>query len=307
MTHHTHAVGERPSGPRSTTTCGSSTPPRTGPRPTTSPPSSPDKLHELQRLFLLEAGKYNVFPLDDRVYERFNADIAGRPQLIRGNSQLLFGGMGRLTENSILVIKNKSHAVTAQLDVPEAGAGGVIIAQGGSFGGWSLYAKDGRPTYCYNLLGLQRFKIEGDRAIPPGEHQVRMEFAYDGGGLGKGGTATLYIDGDRGRRGPRRRHPGDDLLRRRDHRPRQPTPPRRSATTTRPATAGSPAASAGSRSTSTRPPRTTTTSSAPRNDSGSRWRASPGRPMRRPVRSLRVAKSVEPGLPTRWRPPRTSS
>ena len=181
----------------------------------------PDKLHELQRLFILEAGKYNVFPLDDRVYERFNADIAGRPQLIRGNSQLLFGGMGRLTENSILVLKNKSHAVTAQLDVPETGADGVIIAQGGSFGGWSLYAKDGRPTYCYNLLGLQRFKIEGDRAIPPGEHQVRMEFAYDGGGLGKGGTATLYIDGDARRRGPRRRHPGDDLLRRRDHRPRQ--------------------------------------------------------------------------------------
>ena len=137
-----------------------------------------------------------MFPLDDRVYERFNADIAGRPQLIRGNSQLLFGGMGRLTENSILVLKNKSHAVTAQLDVPETGADGVIIAQGGSFGGWSLYARNGRPTYCYNLLGLQRFKIEGEREIPPGEHQVRMEFAYDGGGLGKGGTATLYIDGD---------------------------------------------------------------------------------------------------------------
>jgi hypothetical protein len=156
----------------------------------------PDKLRELQRLFILEAGKYNVFSLDDRVYERFNADIAGRPQLIRGNTQLLFGGMGRLTENSILVLKNKSHAVTAQLDVPETGAGGVIIAQGGSFGGWSLYAKAGRPTYCYNLLGLQRFKIEGEREILPGEHQVRMEFAYDGGGLGKGGTATLYIDGD---------------------------------------------------------------------------------------------------------------
>ena len=156
----------------------------------------PDKLHALQRLFLLEAGKYNVFPLDDRVYERFNADIAGRPQLIRGDSQLLFGGMGRLTENSILVLKNKSHSVTAQVDVPEDGASGVMIAQGGSFGGWSLYAKEGRPTYCYNLLGLQRFKVEGERPIPPGEHQVRMEFAYDGGGLGKGGTATLYIDGE---------------------------------------------------------------------------------------------------------------
>ena len=158
--------------------------------------AQPGKLHELQRLFLLEAGKYNVFPLDDRVYERFNADLAGRPQLLRGNSQLLFGGMGRLTENSILVIKNKSHAVTAQIDVPEGGARGVIIAQGGAFGGWCLYARDGRPVYCYNLLGLQRFKVEGDRPIPAGERQVRMEFAYDGGGLGKGGTATLYLDGD---------------------------------------------------------------------------------------------------------------
>ena len=158
--------------------------------------ADPDKLHELQRLFLLEAGKYNVFPLDDRVYERFNADIAGRPQLIKGNSQLLFEGMGRLTENTILVLKNKSHAITAQVEVPETGAGGVIIAQGGSFGGWTLYANDGLPTYCYNLLGLQRFKIHGDRPLPPGTHQVRMEFAYDGGGFGKGGTATLYLDGD---------------------------------------------------------------------------------------------------------------
>ena len=79
--------------------------------------------------------------------------------------------------------------------MPESGADGVIIAQGGAFGGWSLYAKDGRPAYCYNLLGLQRFKVHGDQPIPAGEHQVRMEFAYDGGGLGKGGTATLYVDG----------------------------------------------------------------------------------------------------------------
>jgi hypothetical protein len=81
--------------------------------------------------------------------------------------------------------------------VPEAGAEGVIIAQGGAFAGWSLYAKDGRPTYCYNLLGLQRFKIEADATIPPGTHQVRMEFAYDGGGPAKGGTVTLYLDGDK--------------------------------------------------------------------------------------------------------------
>jgi len=115
---------------------------------------------------------------------------------VKGNSQLLFGGMGRLSENSILNIKNKSHAVTAEVIVPAGGAQGVIIAQGGAFAGWSLYAKDGRPTYCYNLLGLQRFKIEADAAIPTGMHQVRMEFAYDGGGLAKGGTVTLYVDGD---------------------------------------------------------------------------------------------------------------
>ena len=141
----------------------------------------------MQRLFLLEAGKYNVFPLDDRRVERFNADLAGRPQLIKGNRQLLFGGMGRLSENSVVVTKNKSHSITAQLDVPDAGAQGVIVAQGGAYGGWSLYAKDGRPAYCYNLFGLQRFKVYGEEPIPAGEHQVRMEFAYDGGGLAKGG------------------------------------------------------------------------------------------------------------------------
>ena len=135
-------------------------------------------------------------PLDDRRIERFNADLVGRPLLVKGNSQLLFGGMGRLSESSVLNVKNKSHAVTAEVVVPEAGAEGVIIAQGGAFAGWSLYAKDGRPTYCYNLLGLQRFKVEGDAAIPPGTHQVRMEFAYDGGGLAKGGTVTLYVDGE---------------------------------------------------------------------------------------------------------------
>jgi arylsulfatase A-like enzyme len=155
----------------------------------------PDKLAELQRLFLLEAGKYNVLPLDDRRVERFNADIAGRPQLIRGNRQLLFGGMGRLSENSVVNIKNRSHSVTAQVVVPNGGAEGVLVSQGGAFGGWSLYAKDGRPAYCYNLFGLQQFKVYGDQPIPPGEHQVRVEFAYDGGGLAKGGDVTLFVDG----------------------------------------------------------------------------------------------------------------
>ena len=158
---------------------------------------NPAKLAELQRLFLIEATKYNVLPLDDRRVERFNADIAGRPQLIQGSSQLLFGGMGRLSENSVIVLKNKSHSVTANVTVPEGGAEGVIVAQGGAFAGWSLYVKDGKPKYCYSFFGLTLSIIEGDRALTPGDHQVRMEFAYDGGGLAKGGTVTLYIDGDK--------------------------------------------------------------------------------------------------------------
>jgi arylsulfatase A-like enzyme len=155
----------------------------------------PERLAELQALWLEEARKYNVLPLDDRRIERFDPDLAGRPTLIRGNSQLLFGGMGRLTEASLLNVKNKSHAVTAEIVAPAAGAEGVIIAQGGAFAGWSLYAKAGKPVYCYNLLGLQRFKIAGAAPIPPGKHQVRMEFTYDGGGLGKGGAVALYVDG----------------------------------------------------------------------------------------------------------------
>jgi arylsulfatase len=155
----------------------------------------PEKLSELQTLFLIEAAKYNVLPLDDRRAERFNADLAGRPQLVRGNRQLLFGGMKRLSENSIVVMKNKSYAVTAEIVVPEEGATGVIVAQGGAFGGWSLYAKEGKPAYCYNLFGLNRFKVYGEEPLGAGPHQVRLEFAYDGGGLGKGGTASLYADG----------------------------------------------------------------------------------------------------------------
>ena len=155
----------------------------------------PDRLVDLQRLFLIEAATYNVLPLDDRRAERLNPDLAGRPQLVTGNSQILFGGMGRLSENSIVVLKNKSHAVTAEIVVPDSGASGVIIAQGGAFGGWTLYAKDGAPAYCYNHFGLARYKVYGEEPLPAGEHQVRLEFAYDGGGLGKGGTATLYVDG----------------------------------------------------------------------------------------------------------------
>jgi hypothetical protein len=102
-----------------------------------------------------------------------------------------------LSENSIVVMKNKSYAVTTDIVVPAEGAKGVIVAQGGAFGGWSLYAKDGKPAYCYNLFGLQRFKVYGEEPLAGGEHQVRLEFGYEGGGLGKGGTAALYVDGSK--------------------------------------------------------------------------------------------------------------
>ena len=155
----------------------------------------PEKLHELQRLWLIEATRYKVLPIDDRVVEKMNPDTAGRPILVKGNTQLLFGGMGRLSENCVLSIKNKSHSVTAEIVAPEKGAEGVIIAQGANIGGWSLYAKGGKLKYCYNVAGINHYFVEASTPIPAGEHQVRMEFAYAGGGLGKGGQVTLFVDG----------------------------------------------------------------------------------------------------------------
>jgi len=157
----------------------------------------PKKLHELQRLWLIEAVKYNVVPLDDRLFERANPNIAGRPQLIRGNRQLLFGGMKALSPHSVVNPLNKSFALTAEVVVPEAGAEGVILASGGITGGFSLYAIGGKLKYCYNFLGLKYFFVESTQKIPSGKHQVRMEFAYDGGGLAKGGRVTLYTDGQK--------------------------------------------------------------------------------------------------------------
>jgi arylsulfatase len=155
----------------------------------------PEKLRQLQRLWLIEATRYKVLPIDDRLLERLNPDLAGRPVLVEGKTQVLFGGMGHLSENCVLNLKNKSHSVTAEIVVPEKGAQGVIIAQGANIGGWSLYAKDGKLKYCYNWGGFKRFMVEATTPIPAGEHQVRMEFAYAGGGVGKGGNVTLYTDG----------------------------------------------------------------------------------------------------------------
>ena len=155
----------------------------------------PERLAEMQRLWLIEAVKYNVLPLDDRTSERFEPSMAGRPTLIHGNSQLFFAGMGRLSENSVVSIKNRSFSVSADVDVPDGGANGVIIAQGGRFGGWTVYFKDGNAKFVYNALGIHEYATVADTPVAAGNHQVRMEFAYDGGGLAKGGGVTLYYDG----------------------------------------------------------------------------------------------------------------
>jgi len=156
----------------------------------------PAKLAQLKRLFELEATKYNVFPLDDRKVERANPDLAGRPSVVHGATQLLFPGMRRLQENSVINIKNKSHSITAEIEVPASGATGVIVAQGGNMGGWSLYAHDGTLKYCYNHVGIVRYHVSATSPLPAGKHQARIEFVYDGGGIGKGGAVTLFVDGN---------------------------------------------------------------------------------------------------------------
>jgi arylsulfatase A-like enzyme len=156
----------------------------------------PEKLHELQRLWIIEATRNSVLPMDDRGAERFNSDLAGRPVLVRGNSQILARGMGGLNENGLINIKNKSHSITAQVIVPDGKpCEGAILSQGGFAGGWILYVKDAHLKYCYNFAGLDKYVVSATEPLPSGEHQIRMQFAYDGGGLGKGGNVTLYIDG----------------------------------------------------------------------------------------------------------------
>ena len=154
----------------------------------------PDKLEALKRLFLIEAARYNVLPLDDRAAERADPDTAGRPVLAHGPRQRLYPGVGRLNAFAVISIKNKSHRVTAEVTVPAGGCEGVIVAQGGFPGGWSLYVKDGRPKYSYNFYGIDHFHVEATEPLPQGTHAVRMSFDYDGGGVAKGGTVRLFID-----------------------------------------------------------------------------------------------------------------
>jgi arylsulfatase len=156
----------------------------------------PEKLKEMQALFLDEAVKYSVLPLDDRLLERTNAALVGRPYIMEGRSSLtVYPGMTGMSENVFINLKNTSHVITADVEVPKGGANGVLLAQAGRFGGWSLYLKDGKPAYTYNWLGLQRYTVVAPQVLAPGKATIRLEFAYDGGGPGKGGKATILVNG----------------------------------------------------------------------------------------------------------------
>jgi len=156
----------------------------------------PGRLAEMQAMFMAEAGRNHVLPLDDRLVERGNAVLAGRPDLMAGRKSLtLADGMTGMSENVFINVKNRSKTITAMVDVPEGG-GGTILAQAGRFGGWSLYMADGVPAYRYNFLGQESYTVSAPGPLPAGRHEIRFEFAYDGGGLGKGGTGTLFIDGE---------------------------------------------------------------------------------------------------------------
>jgi arylsulfatase A-like enzyme len=154
------------------------------------------KLKDMQALFMTEAEKYHVLPIDDRTIERMNPTLAGRPDVLGERTSLtLYEGMQGMMENTFMNIKNRSSKITAELEIPAGRANGAILSQGGKFGGWSLYMKDGKPSYVYNFLGLARYTVTAPQALPAGHATVMLDFVYDGGGLGKGGKATLYVNG----------------------------------------------------------------------------------------------------------------
>lgn len=160
--------------------------------------ANPKKLVEMQKLFMKEAPKYQVLPIDDRGMERLNAELVGRPDLMAGRTSLTLGeGMTGMLENVFINIKNRSKTITAEIEIPQGGANGVILTQGGRFGGWCLYLKDGKPAYTYNFLGLNITTISSPEVLQPGKATLVFDFAYDGGGVGKGGNGTLSINGNK--------------------------------------------------------------------------------------------------------------
>src|SRR5271167_1254407 len=160
--------------------------------------SNPAKLKELQDLFLKEAVKNHVLPIDDRGVERLNPALAGRPDLMAGRTSLtVYSGMTGMMESAFINIKNRSFSITADVEVPKKNANGVIICQGGRFGGWTLFLKHARPIFTYNWVGLNRYTISGEQSVPAGKATIRFEFTTDGGKPGAGGTGSIFINGQK--------------------------------------------------------------------------------------------------------------
>jgi arylsulfatase len=158
----------------------------------------PKKLAEMQELFMKEAETHHVLPIDDRVLERTVAAMVNRPDLMAGRTSLtLAEGMTGMMENVFINVKNKSKTITAEVEVPKGGANGALLVQGGRFGGWALYVKDGMPAYDYNFLGMKHFTVASTKPIAPGKATIKFDFAYDGGGPGKGGTGTLFVNNEK--------------------------------------------------------------------------------------------------------------
>ena len=158
----------------------------------------PEKLKELRDLFMSEAEKYHVLPIDDRVFERLIAEKVGRPDLMGQRTSLtLADGMTGMTENTFLNIKNKSKTITAEVEIDEGPGNGIVLAQGGRFGGWALYVKDGVLAYDYNFLGLERYTVASSKKMPQGKSRIKFVFDYDGDGMGKGGNGTLFINDEK--------------------------------------------------------------------------------------------------------------
>jgi arylsulfatase len=156
----------------------------------------PAKLEELKKKFLEEAVKYNVLPIDDRTIERFDPSIAGRPDIMNGKTKLeLYDGAKGMPENAFINVKNKSFSITAEVDVP-ANATGVILCQGGDFGGWTFYMMSGKPFFTYNFVGMQNFTVTSTPKVSPGKHVLKFDLAYDGG-RGGGGMGTISLDGNK--------------------------------------------------------------------------------------------------------------
>jgi hypothetical protein len=159
--------------------------------------ANPAKLKELQDRFMVEGAKYHVLPIDARYVERFNAEIAGRPELLAGRTSMtLYEGMSLPGPDALLSTKNKSFSIVADIEVPEGKpAEGVLLANGGLTGGWVLFVKAGKPAFDWNYIEQEHFPVTSSKALTPGKHLVKYEFSYEGGkAIGKGGTSRLYVD-----------------------------------------------------------------------------------------------------------------